>query len=294
MISILLVDEIPDNPLSIRRLLSSSSNNFELTCANAYHEIVAGFHSKTSDVCLIDSDMDTGLKLLAQARSVGYLAPIVLVVPNIAREMLKAVRHGVADCLIRDDLSAAGIEYSLCCVVEQARNSSLQIQREQRYLALLDNANEIVYTHDLEGNFTSMNRIGEQLLGYSESEILRMNMAQVVAPEDRFLVQKLIARTLDAQSQSSDQVALITRWGGRLTVEISAHPINHDGQTREIQGIVNATSELQGSRCEAELFIEKNQPNPDWKDKSTGRQHTSAKGLPPLKESPFGRSILTL
>lgn len=240
MISVLLVDQAEENPRSIRRLLSSSRNNFKLNYAGSYREILEGFRNKSYDVCLIDSTMDTGLKLFAQARSLGCTAPIVMIASNDAGEAMRAMADGVADCLIRDKLSAASIEHSLCCAVEQARGISLHEQRERRYLALLDNANGIVYTHDLTGNFTSINRSGEQLIGYSHSEFLEMNVWQLVAPEYRPLVEKMIARTLDAQTQIADEVELVTRHGRRLLVEINTHPINHDGRTTEIQGIATA------------------------------------------------------
>ena len=107
MISILLVDHALENPRSIRKLLSVSDNDFKLTCVNSYREILAGFRSKTYDVCLIDSATDNGLKLFAQARSLGCSAPIVIVTSSDVRESVRAIGNGVADCLIRDDLSAA-------------------------------------------------------------------------------------------------------------------------------------------------------------------------------------------
>jgi PAS domain S-box-containing protein len=244
MISILLVDHALENPRSIRELLSVSGSDFKLTCVNGYREIRDGFRSKTYDVCLIDSALDNGLKLFAQARSLGSTAPIVMVTSNDAAEAIRAIQSGVADCLIRDELSTAGIEHSLCCVVEQARNISLQNQRERRYLALLDNVNEIVFTHDLKGNFTSMNCTGEQLTGYSQAEILAMNVWQLVDPEYQVLVEEMIARTLDAQTQMGDEVELLTKYGSNLRVEINTHPINHNGRTIEIQVIATASAGL--------------------------------------------------
>ena len=244
MISVLLVDQALENSLSIRKLLSSSRNDLKLNYASSYREILEGFRSKAYDVCLIDSELGKGLKLFAQARSLGCTAPVVMITSNDAGETIRAIRNGVADCLIRDELSAAGIEHSLCCVVEQARSISLQNQRERRYLALLDNANEIVYTHDLKGNFTSINRTGEQLTGYSQSEILEMNVWQLVAPEYRVQVEKMLARTLDAQTQMGDEVELVTKHGCKLMLEINTHPINHDGKTIEIQGIATTTAGL--------------------------------------------------
>jgi PAS domain S-box-containing protein len=238
MISVLLVDHALENPRSIRKILAVSGNDFKLTCVNTYRKILEGFRSKTHDVCLIDSAADNGLKLFLQARSLGCTAPIVMVTSNDAREAIRAIRNGVADCLIRDDLTAARIEHSIFSVVEQGRSISLQHQRERRYLALLDNSNGIFYTHDLTGNFTSINRTGEQLIGYSQREILEMNVLQIVAPQHRELVDKMIQRTLDAQTQTADQVELVTRHGINLKVEINTHPIYREGKTIEVQGIV--------------------------------------------------------
>ncbi len=248
MISVLLVDHVLKNPRSIRELLSVAGSDFKLTCVNSHRKIRDGFRSNTYDVCLIDSALDNGLKLFSQARSLGCTAPIVMIISNDAGEALRAIRSGVGDCLIREELSTSGIEYSLCCVVEQARNISLQNQRERRYLALLENANEIVYTHDLKGNFTSMNCTGEQLTGYSQSEILEMNIWQLVDQEDRILVEKMIARTLDAQTQMRDEIELVTKFGSNLGVEINTHPINQDGRTIEIQVIATTSAGLPKDR----------------------------------------------
>jgi len=241
MISVLLVDHALENPRSIRRLLALSGNDFKLNAVNSYRRILEGFRSKTYDVCLIDSAADNGLKLFLQARSLGCTAPIVMVTSNDAREAIRAMRNGVADCLIRDDLTAARIEHSIYSVVEQGRSISLQHQRERRYLALLDNSNGIFYTHDLKGNFTSINRAGEQLMDYSQREILNMNILQIVAPHDRDVVDKMIQRTLDAQIQTADQVELVTRHGANLKVEINTHPIYRQGKTIEVQGIATTT-----------------------------------------------------
>ena len=237
MISVLLVDHALENPRSIRKLLAVSGNDFKLTCVNTYRKILEGFRSKTYDVCLVDSAADNGLKLFLQARSLGCTAPIVMVTSNDAREAIRAIRNGVADCLIREDLSAARIEHSIYSVVEQERSISLQHQRERRYLALLDNSIGIFYTHDLKGNFTSINRAGERLLGYSQREMLEMNILHIVAPQHRELVDKMIQRTLDAQTQTADQVELVTRYGRKLRVEINTHPIYREGKTIEVQGI---------------------------------------------------------
>lgn len=298
MISVLLIDAAPENPCRIRTLLSSNGNNFNLNYAGSYREILNGFRSKSYDVCVIDSEMDTGLKLFAQARSLGWTAPIVLIASNDAGETLGAIRSGVADCLIRDQLSIAGIEHSLCCVVEQARSLTLMKERERRYLALLDNANQIVYTHDLNGAFLSINRAGELLIGYSQAEILGMNIWQILAPEYRLLMENMIARTLDAQAQTRNEVMLVTKFGGHLLVQINTHPINHNGQTVEVQGMTTTLPVLPTSGLsEFRRIMDQDHSSMPLEDSGISplRVHEIALSFSAHEiSSPSSRSLLTL
>src|SRR5438128_8051127 len=56
-------------------------------------------------------------------------------------------------------------------------------QSEERYRDLFENANDIIYTHNLNGCFTSINKRGEMLTGYRRDELLGMNIGSIVAPE---------------------------------------------------------------------------------------------------------------
>ena len=242
MIKILLIDDAAGHAQSVRALLCGSNiAHLEVHYVSSYSEILNGFRSDAYDVCLIDSLMNNGLKLLAQSRSLSFVAPIVLVIPNSANTAVQALRNGVADCLVRDELSVLQIERSVCYVVEQARNAMVQKQRERRHLALLENASEIIYTHDLDGHFTSINRAGEQLLGFSESEILAMNVVQIVMPEYRGLKERMIAQTLDARTQVSEKIEFATKNGSTLAVEVNIHTIQREGRSMEVQGIARPT-----------------------------------------------------
>lgn len=296
MISVLLVHPVSENLRGLRSLLSSSGN-FKLNCVSSYQATLEGFRSKAYDVCLIDSDLDTGLKLFTQARSLGWTAPIVMT-SNDAGEALRAIRSGVADCLIRNQLSVPGIEHSLCCIVEQARSIALMKERERRYLALLDNSHQIVYAHDLKGAFLSINHPGELLIGYSQAEILGMNVWQFLAPGYQALMKSMIARTLDAQTQTRDEVKLVTKYGGTLSVQLNMHPINQDGQTVEIQGMASPQAVLPKSGpWEFRSLTEQDPSRMRLEDNGVPLLgiHEVSNSFPSLPSSPqSGRSLLTL
>lgn len=236
MITILLIDHALECERSVRDLLSElSPDQFRFKCGKGYRAILEGFRSQTADVCVIDSFAGNGVKLLAQARSIGPSLPIVVVTANDGSEVVAAIRNGAADCLVRDQLTAANIERSLCCVVEQARFAALQSERERRYLALFDNLDEIVYTHDLDSQITSMNPAGLRLLGYSLAEILELKVSAIVETASQPLVSGTIDLLLDAQARTRSEVRLLAKSGHSLTVEMNAHPIYQYGRPVEVQ-----------------------------------------------------------
>ncbi len=56
-------------------------------------------------------------------------------------------------------------------------------ESEIKYRELFENASDIIYTHDLDGNYTSVNDVSSRILGYSTDEFLRINFREIVHPD---------------------------------------------------------------------------------------------------------------
>src|SRR4051794_9776428 len=56
----------------------------------------------------------------------------------------------------------------------------------------IENANDLIYTHDLQGNFTYSNATGLKVFGYTREETLRMNIRDLLPAEE---VPKAVAAT---------------------------------------------------------------------------------------------------
>ena len=96
--------------------------------------------------------------------------------------------HGMARsrCADRGGARGAGTTATgvLPAEVEQLRRAENELRSsEERNRQLVENASDIIYAHDLEGNFTSVSSAAEQITGFSAAEALHMNIGQVVAPE---------------------------------------------------------------------------------------------------------------
>jgi PAS domain S-box-containing protein len=193
------------------------------------------------DVCVIDSP-GKEILVLEALRRVGFDTPIMMITSDSAYEVLNAMRHGAADCLVRDTLTAGALEESICVVMERARFQKYRSACARRYSGLVENSNAIIYTHDLQGNPTFLSRAGERLIGYTREEVLKINFCKIISPEWIDSVWRTTMRMLADRKPSSYQAVMVTKEGERIPVDVTMHLIYRRGNPVEVQGIVGDLS----------------------------------------------------
>jgi PAS domain S-box-containing protein len=116
---------------------------------------------------------------------------------------------------------------------------------KQQYLDLFENANDVIYTVDLEGNFTSLNRAGEARTGYTRAEMLGMNLAQVIAPEQLERAQEVLTLARRGELSPTSEWEIVAKDGCRFPLEVSQRITFEGGRIVGLQGIARDISERQ-------------------------------------------------
>jgi PAS domain S-box-containing protein len=116
---------------------------------------------------------------------------------------------------------------------------------EARYRELVENASDVIFTLDRHGRFTSLNRAGRMLSGYTEAEVLRRTIEDVVAPE-YVRTARLLRRRRFAEAPGRATVEIVTKGGDRVPLEVSTRLVCENGQPVAVQGIArDMTARLQ-------------------------------------------------
>ncbi len=126
---------------------------------------------------------------------------------------------------------------------------------EERFRALVDNASDIVYTHDLEGHFVSLNRSGEEFFGYPSGQMGAMKLSQIMPPDQLHKAQQMTRKKLSEGGRTAYELEVFTRGEQRRTIEVSSWLVQRDGKPFEVQGIARDITKRKQSEALLEASL---------------------------------------
>ena len=124
-------------------------------------------------------------------------------------------------------------------------------QSEERYRDCFENAKDAIYIHDLNGRYLMVNKAGEELIGYSRDEIMRMRICDVVSRGDLDRIHARLKKKIADHSPTIYEVEAIRKDGSRVPIEVSSRLLYENGVPVAVQGSARDITERK--RAEAEL-----------------------------------------
>ncbi len=118
-------------------------------------------------------------------------------------------------------------------------------ESKEKYKELFQNANDIIYTTDLEGNFLSVNKVGLKTYGYTEQEVLNINFSNIVHPSYTELYMNYLQRKLTRSKPMTGhyEILTVTKDDKKIWLEVSIRLIKKNGEPVGLQGIARDITE---------------------------------------------------
>jgi PAS domain S-box-containing protein len=110
-------------------------------------------------------------------------------------------------------------------------------ESEERYRELVENANDIVFMLDLQGNVTSINKAVESITGYTQRELIGMNMSEFLTPRSTNSARQMTDRKLAGEERTNYEVDVRAKDGRVFTLEISSRLAINQGRPVGVQGV---------------------------------------------------------
>lgn len=186
----------------------------------------------------------SALMALQLLRGQGKDIPFIVISGAIGENMaVEAMKAGAHDYVMKGNFARLGP-----AVARELREATMRQERhraqealrksEERYRDLFENANDIIYTRDMQGYITSVNKKVELITGLPRECLIGRHINDIVAPEYLGRIQQALALKLDGTlPQTIFEVEAIKPDGERIPLEISSRLLYEDDQPVGVQGI---------------------------------------------------------
>jgi PAS domain S-box-containing protein len=197
------------------------------------------------DLIIIDvSKKQTALDLHRRLRSNHTVSdvPILVITADPVEHPNSFEIDSTKDDVLETPYHPITLAAKVARLVERKRTQDAQ----QRYFELFHNANDVVYTHNLEGCYTSLNKRGQQITGYSPDEIADVKFSSLASPEDVALAHEMLRKKLQGEATNTIYELSIKKKDGTWTrFEVNSQLIFENGKPVGVQGIARDISARQ-------------------------------------------------
>jgi PAS domain S-box-containing protein len=141
----------------------------------------------------------------------------------------------------------SGIVEIVTDVTERRKAEEAMRQSELKYRELFENANDIIYFLDFDGNVLSCNVAASKTWGYDPEQMLELNIRHFFDQNYLPLAEKIMQKQRDGiEDPNSQEFLTYTKDGQIVWVEVNTRIVREKGDPVSIQGIARNITERKG------------------------------------------------
>lgn len=238
-IRILLVEDEPDHVYLVRRAFDSCSMPVDLSTASSLAESRKCMAESTPDLLITDLFLNDGkgVDLLPAGAEDPPFATIVITGYGDETTAVEAMKAGALDYIVKSPSAFSDMPRIAMRALQQWRHLNEASGVRKRYEYLVEQERDVLFTIDLDGRITFVNRAVQKLLDYHAEEIIDTNFRGYIHEDYREKTDRDFARLLQCGSISGETV-LVDKNKRSRTAEYSMTVIEDNGRQMGVRGIV--------------------------------------------------------
>lgn len=128
-------------------------------------------------------------------------------------------------------------------ITSRKQTEAALLDSQEHYRDLFENANDIIYVHDLKGRFVSLNKRALEISGYQLEEVINRSFIDVIAPPYHVLVSHTMVRDIFLGLTPTYELEMITKSGKLVPMEVRPRLLKKNGVPYGVQGIARDITE---------------------------------------------------
>lgn len=245
-IRVLHVDDDPDFLDVVATYLEDEVESLEIVSETSTEAGLERLDETRIDCVISDHRMPAldGLALLVRVRKKHPEMPFVLYTGHGSEEIAsEAISAGVTEYVQKETGTEqyTVLANTIVNAVEHVRAKEALRESEQRYRTLVEQSHDGIFIYS-DAEFEFVNDRVTEITGYDESELLGMNVFELVHPDDRERVREIGRRRRAGEDAPNRYEAKITTADGETRyLEFSVQAITFEGENAALGSVRDVT-----------------------------------------------------
>ena len=233
--------------------LASAEPHFRIHQVTSAKEIESALSSQAWNLIITQVELAdcTALEIYNKLQTDRIQTPLTLLVePGNEVLALQYLDQGIEHCLLNSDDALKDIAPKLDKILRiyesdiQRQDSEDRLREsEERYLDIFDNTSDLVQCLGPDGHFLYTNKAWREALGYSESEIAGLTLADILHPDSEVCCQDRFARLKNGETLTKIEFKFISKNGDTLLLAGDCGSIIKNGEAISTRGIFKNVTE---------------------------------------------------
>lgn len=218
----------------------------ETNDTTALDEIKSDEYEKTIHILPIDADWKNRIPVLRQKTT----GPIVFTTGEEYPGLFETIKNMDSTYLIQLPVTTYTLHSLISAIIDAENHKSRLHECTSHFTEILDNINDIVYGHDLDGNIIHFNAKSCELTGYSAEELSTMNVCEVLTDDSIDTARQMVQYKLTGAPFATYEVMMRTREGKEFPFEVNSKILFKNGKPVEVLGIARDITERKKAEVE--------------------------------------------